>query len=65
MPQFGTGYWFSPQIFRYLDDRGFSRTDFLSAMQSDVTGTDVLQNRLMSMSPDRSEMISQVFARYK
>lgn len=65
MPQFGTGYWFSPQIFRYLDDRGFSRSDFLSAMQSDVTDTGVLQDRLVSMFPDRAEMIRQVFARYK
>ena len=65
MPQFGTGYWFSPQIFRYLDDRGFSRSDFLSVMQPDVTSVEVLRDRLMAKFPDRSGMISQVFARYR
>lgn len=65
MPQFGTGYWFSPQIFRYLDQRGLSRSDFLEAMQQDVTNVTVLKDRLLSMFPDKSEMISQVFLRYR
>ena len=65
MPQFGTGYWFSPQIFRYLDDRGLSRSDFLSVMQPDVTGIEVLKDRLVARFPDRSEMIEQVFSRYR
>lgn len=65
MPQFGTGFWFSPQIFRYLDQRGFSRSDFLEAMQSDVTSLDVLQSRLVSMFPEKARMIEQVFVKYK
>ena len=65
MPQFGTGYWFSPQIFRYLDDRGLERSDFLAAMQADVTSLDVLQSRLSSMHPDKARMIDQVFIRYR
>ena len=65
MPQFGTGYWFSPQIFRYLDQRGFSRSDFLEAMQQDVADLTVLQDRLTSMFPDKSKMIDQVFLRYR
>lgn len=64
MPQFGTGYWFSPQIFRYLDDRGMARSDFLSVMQPDVTSADVLKDRLAAKFPDRAKMIEQVFARY-
>ncbi len=65
MPQFGTGYWFSPQIFRYLDERGFERADFLAAMQPDVTSLDVLQNRMISMYPEKKRMLEQVFLRYK
>ena len=64
LPQFGTGYWFSPQIFRYLDDRGFSRSDFLAAMKSDVTSIDLLRDKLTASFPDKGEMINQVFLRY-
>ena len=64
LPQFGTGYWFSPQIFRYLDDRGFSRSDFLAAMKSYVTSIDLLRDKLTASFPDKGEMINQVFLRY-
>lgn len=65
MPQFGTQYWFSPQIFRYLDDRGFSRSDFLNALQPDVTSLDALQNSLTAAHPDKARTLEQVFFRYR
>ena len=65
VPQFGTTYWFSPQIFRYLDERGMDRSDFLEALQPDVTCLDELQSKLISMYPSREKTIEQVFFRYK
>ncbi len=65
VPQFGTSYWFCPQIFRYLDDRGFRKADFLAAMQSDVTDISALQGRLTLQHPSKAGMIEQVFFRYR
>ena len=65
VPQFGTSYWFSPQIFRYLDDRGFSKSDFLAAMQPDVTDIPSLQSRMCTLYPSKRTMIEQVFYRYR
>ena len=65
MPQFGTSYWFSPQIFRYLDERGMERSDFLDAMQPDVTSLPALQSKMISLYPSRAMTIEQVFFRYK
>lgn len=65
VPQFGTSYWFCPQIFRYLDERGMERSDFLEAMQADVTDISALQGKLSLLNPSRSRMIEQVFFRYR
>lgn len=64
-PQFGTGYWFNPQIFRYLDDRGFAPSDFLSALKSRVTDTSLLRQSLVELYPSRRNIIEQVFSRYE
>ncbi len=65
MPQFGTSWWFSPQIFRYLDERGLDRSDFLDAMQPDVTSLPALQSEMISLYPSKAMTIEQVFFRYK
>ncbi len=65
VPQFGSSYWFSPQIFRYLDERGFDKADFLAAMQTDVTDVSALQSRMTSLYPSKERMIEQVFYRYR
>lgn len=65
VPQFGTSYWFRPQIFRYLDERGFSKSDFLTAMQADVTDINLLREKMVSLYPLKQKMIEQVFHRYK
>ena len=41
------------------------RSDFLEALQTDVTCLDELQNKLVSMYPSREKTIEQVFFRYK
>lgn len=65
IPSFGTSYWFYPQIFRYLEERGFSRSEIFKALTDDVTGRDKLQLKLIELYPDRKITIEQVFNRYK
>ncbi len=65
VPAYGTSFWFYPQIFRYLEDRGLSRAQLLAALQSDVTDRDMLRARLIELYPDRKIMIEQVFNRYR
>ena len=50
---------------RYLDERGMERSDFLDAMQPDVTSLPALQSKMISLYPSRAMTIEQVFFRYK
>ena len=63
-PSFGCGYWFKPQIFRYLDERGISPSEQLEAMEEDVRTRDAFRDRLMQMYPSRRRVVEQVFNRY-
>ena len=65
VPSFGASFWFSPQIFRALDQRGIDRSDILSALTSDVSDVNLLRARLLSMYPVKSGIINQVFNRYR
>ncbi len=64
MPSAGMSYWFHPQIFRYLEERGMSRSQLFAAMQKDVHTRDALKAKLISLYPSESSMIRQVFDRY-
>ena len=64
MPTFGTSYWFYPQIFRYLDERGFPRSYIFKALTTDVTSRDLLKKKLLELYPSRQSLINQVFERY-
>ena len=64
MPAFGTSWWFFPQIFRYLDQRGFTRSELFAALEPDVYSRETLYNKLMELYPERSIIIQQVFSRY-
>ena len=64
MPTFGTSYWFRPQIFRYIDDRGIGRSKIFRALKSDVTSKALLKNKLIELYPSERSMIEQVFNRY-
>lgn len=64
MPTFGTSFWFYPQVFRYLYDRGVTRSELFRALKSGVTSRDDLQDELIRLYPDRESMIVQVFNRY-
>lgn len=65
LQSFGTSFWFYPQIFRYLYQRGTTRGEIFRALKSDVTSRDDLQEELTALYPDRESLIHQVFDRYR
>lgn len=64
MPTFGTSFWFRPQIFRYLDERGIGRDKIFKALTADVISRETLLQKLVKLYPEKQEMIEQVFERY-
>lgn len=63
-PTFGTSYWFYPQIFRYLDERGVETSDIFSVLNKDVTTRAGLKAALTTSFPEERTVIEQVFSRY-
>ena len=63
-PTFGTSYWFYPQIFRYLDERGFTVSEMFSVLDNDVTDRVALKSAFIDAFPLKKTVIEQVFSRY-
>lgn len=63
-PAFGTSFWFYPQIFRYLEQKGIESWEIFSVMEPDVTSRDALQRALTAYLPDHSDYIELIFNRY-
>lgn len=63
-PTFGTSYWFYPQIFRYLDERGISTAEIFSVLTDDITSRKELKAAMLSAYPADRTSIEQVFSRY-
>ena len=64
MPSAGLNYWFHPQIFRYLEERGMSRSQIFAALAKDVNNRKTLMAKLIELYPDKMQIIQQVFVRY-
>ncbi len=63
-PTFGNSFWFHPQIFRAIDERGVSRSQIFKVLDSKVTSVTTLKDALVSAYPARKTVIEQVFNRY-
>lgn len=63
-PSFGTSFWFYPQIFRYLEEKGLEAWEIFSAMDMDVTSREDLLISLVTRFPEKSSYIEQIFNRY-
>lgn len=63
-PAYGTSWWFYPQIFRYLDDRGMPASELCAALTKDVKDREGLRDRLISLYPSKKSLVEQVFTRY-
>lgn len=64
IPSLGNGFWFHPQIFRYLDERGVTRADIFSVLAEDVASKDALRKALIGAFPEKRAVVEQVFGRY-
>ena len=64
MPTFGTSFWFRPEIFSYLYERGMTRGEIYRALKPNVISTDDLKDELISMYPERETLIEQTFTLY-
>ena len=64
MPSFGTSFWFYPQIFRYLDERGMKPSQILSVLDGKTKSKETLKQNLTDAFPNKRMMIEQVFSRY-
>ena len=63
-PAFGTSFWFYPQIFRFLEERGMSASEIFSVLDRDVTSRTQLKSAMIMAFPEKREVIEQVFNRY-
>lgn len=63
-PTFGTSYWFYPQIFRYLDERGIDSGEILRILSPSVDSKTDLKQALIAAYPSDRTIIEQVFSRY-
>ena len=64
-PIFGNSYWFSPQIFKYLDERGVGASDIFAVLGPSVNSITTLKNALTLAYPTKRTVIEQVFSRYR
>ena len=62
--QFGNNFWFKPDIFTYLYERGISRGEIFRALTAEVTSTEDLKEELITQLPDRETVITQTFKHY-
>ena len=63
-PPLGTSWWFFPQIFRFMDERGVGQSEIFSVLGEDVDNRLALKNALLLKYPGERDMIDQVFSRY-
>lgn len=64
IPSFGSSCWFQPQIFRYLDERGVSRSSIFSVLKPEVSSMLTLKSELLKSLPNKRTVIEQAFGRY-
>lgn len=64
MPNTGMSHWFHPQIFRYLEERGITKSQLFAALQPDIHSRADLKKKLLTLYPGKSAIIRQVFERY-
>ena len=58
---FGNRFWFKPDIFTYLYERGMSRGQFFRCLRQEVTSLDDLHDELISQNPGQEQVINQTF----
>jgi len=62
MASFGNRYWFQPDIFTYLYERGMSRGHIFRSLRPSVTSLDDLRDELIAQNPSMEKVINQTFS---
>lgn len=62
---FGTTFWFFPQIFNYMDERGLTCYKTFNALTPDVHDKEALRMKLLRLYPDAKTLINLAFSSYK
>lgn len=61
MASFGNRFWFQPDVFTYLYERGMSRGHIFRCLKPEVTSLDDLRDELISQNPSLEKVIDQTF----
>ena len=61
---FGDSFWFKPDIFTYLYERGMTRGEIYRALSPAAVDMDSLKEELVRVAPGLEEEIIQTFSRY-
>ena len=64
MESFGNTFWFKPDIFTYLYERGMTRGDLFRALKPGVVSTEDLREEMISLAPQLETDIIKTFERY-
>ena len=64
LPTYGNGYWFKPEILRYLHNNGFTCNEIFSAFEKDAYSKDTLEKGLITRFSSRRSKIIQAFDKY-
>ncbi len=64
LPTYGNGFWFKPEIFRYLHTNGLTCGNIFSACEPDVHSKDALEKELIAQFPSKRSKIVQAFDKY-
>ena len=63
-PTAGTSYWFYPQVFLYMDDRGLGYGRIFRAFSAETTSLQAFKENLIALYPEQRSMVLQAFDRY-
>lgn len=63
-PTFGNSYWFKPEIFRYLHEKGMTPSEIFNVLEDDVVSANALERALISEYPTKRSTIEMAFDKY-
>lgn len=65
VPPFGNQFWFRPQIYRYMFERGITRKDIFKAMTPQARCREDVWNNLLEARYDDRDVINSAFSQYE
>ena len=63
-PTFGNSYWFKPEVFRYLSNKGLKASDIFNVLDDDIISKKELERALIAEYPHKRSIIEMAFDKY-